>query len=236
MTNEEFFANLEHAEGIRGAPGADGNVIQNLTDHVIKLPATHLEFLKLANGISIFGGYFHLFGCSSPTTIDMIDWNSSGVWQFAWNKPLNEFWFFGETAWGDQYAYRRDELRQTSTPRVFFLEGITMNAEVIADDFGTFLESEFLLNALQPYDANLVAVRHRLGDLEPHEHIAYIPSPLISGQEIVDSVSKLDAVASMIVNGDLFSQLAEQAQDRSIQEVQPYEDSNGRMRMRVVWR
>lgn len=235
MTNEELLAQLEQAEGISFAPGADSDVIQDLIDHV-GLPAAHLEFLKIANGISVFGGYFRLFGCSTPATIDMIEWNSPHVWSFAWkNKPLDEFWFFGETAWGDQYAYRRDELRQSSKPRVFFLEGITMNAEVIADDFSMFLECEFLRNALQPYDVNLIAARRRLGDLEPLEHISYIPSLLISREEIVDSISKLDAVASMIVNGDLCSQLAEQAQDRPIQEVQPYEDSNGRMRMRVVW-
>lgn len=235
MTNEEFFAQLEQAESTSVASGADGDVIQNLIDHV-RLPATHLEFLKIANGVSIFGGYFRLFGCSTPTTIDMIEWNSPDVWSFAWkNKPLDDFWFIGETAWGDQYAYRRDELRQSSKPKVLFLEGITMNAEVIADDFSMFLESEILRNALQPYDVNLVAARRRLGDLEPLEHISYFPSPLISGEEVVDSISKLDAVASMIVNGDLSSQLAEQAKDRPIQEVQPYEDSNGRMRMRVVW-
>ncbi len=234
MTNEEFLAQLEHAEGVSVAPGADGDAMKKLTDYVA-LPATHLELLQTANGISVFGGYFRLFGCSSPTAIDMIEWNSSDVWCFAWNKPLDEYWFFGETAWGDQYAYRRDELRHSSAPRVFFLEGISMNAEVIADDFAAFLESEFLRNALQPYDANLVAARHRLGRLKPLEHIVYIPSPLITGEEIVDSVSKLDAVASMIVIGDRCRQLAEQSQDRLIREIQPYEDSNGRMRMRVVW-
>lgn len=234
MTNEEFFAQVGKIEGTSAAPGADIDVIQNLTDH-IALPATHLEFLKVANGISIFGGYFRLFGCSTAATIDMVKWNSSDLWIFAWNKPLDEFWFFGETAWGDQYAYRRDELRKSAAPRVFFLEGITMNAEPIADDFDDFLEIEFLRNARRPYDSNLVAARHRCGNLEPLEHIAYIPSPLLTGEERVDSVSKMDAVASMIVNGDLSSQLAAQSQGRPIRKLQPYEDSNGRARIRVVW-
>jgi hypothetical protein len=234
MTSEDFFRRLKAAEGVRKASGADDDVIRDLTAH-IKLPAAHLDLLKLANGIAVFGGYFRLFGYCSATTIDVLQWNASQVWKFAWDKPLDEFWFFGETAWGDQYAYRRDELNQSSTPNVWFLEGITMNEEVIARDFDSFLENEFLRNAIQPYDENIVVARRRLGDLQPVEHIAYVPSPLITGEENVDSVSKLDAVASMIIAGDLCNQLGQETQDRTIKELQPYKDSNGRMRMRVLW-
>ena len=165
----------------------------------------------------------------------MIEWNSPTVWTFAWNERLRDYWLIGETAWGDQYAYRREELQQAVTPKVFFIEGITMKAEVVADEFSTFLEDEFLRNALEPYDENIVAARQRLGDLSPYEHIVYVPSPLLTGEENVETVAKLDAVASMIINGDLCNQLAGQTQDRRIQTVEPYEDEHGRMRMRVIW-
>ncbi len=235
MTNEELLNQLETAEGVTTAKGAEEHVIRKLADH-IRLPDSHIDLLKLVNGVSVYGGYFRLFGCSSLSTIDMLEWNAPESWSFAWNKPLIEYWFFGETAWGDQYAYRRDELNQRSTPRVFFVEGITMSEEVIATDFSTFLEREFLRNAFEPYDDNIVKVRRRLGDLEPLEHIAYVPSPLITGDENVASVSKLDAVASMIISGDLCRQVAEESHNRPVSELQTYEDPNGRTRMRVVWR
>lgn len=234
VTNEDFFAQLQGAEGVVIADGAEVEVLQKVATHV-KLPMAHVALLTIANGVSVFGGCFRLFGCSSSTMIDMTEWNSPELWTFAWNKRLESLWFFGETAWGDQYAYQRDELQQSDRPRVFFADGLTMKAEVIADDFSAFLECEFLRNALQPYDEHLVAARERLGDLEPFEHIVYVPSPLIAGGEDVDSVTKLDAVASMIINGDLCNQLAEQTQDRPIKELQPYEDAKGRMRIRVIW-
>lgn len=234
MTTEEILAELEWTEGATVEAGADAKILERLGGHV-GLPTAHVDLLKIANGISVFGGYFRLFGGRCPEMIDVIEWNDRETWTFAWNKPLEEYWFFGETAWGDQYAYRRDELRESSRPKVYFLQGITMNPEVIANDFDTFLEAEFLRNALEPYDSFLVAVRQRLGDLAPLDHIAYVPSLLISGEENVDLVSKLDAVASMVINGDLYNQLADQPQDRPIKELQPFEDADGRMRMRVVW-
>lgn len=235
MTNGQLLSELRHAQDVMIAHGADDGIVKRLTQQM-QLPAVHLDLLKLANGLSTYGGYFRLFGCSSPATIDMLEWNAREQWTFAWNKPLGEFWFFGETAWGDQYAYRREELRPASSPRVYFLEAITMNAHVIADDFSVFLEREFLGNALRPYDDALVAARRRLGNLAPLEHVVHVPSPLITGDENLGSVSKLDAVASMIISGDLCNQLADQLQDRVIKELQPYVDSDGRTRMRVVWR
>ena len=45
------------------------------------------------------------FGLGKTAGIDAILWNGPEYWKFAWEGRCSEFWCFGETAWGDQYAY-----------------------------------------------------------------------------------------------------------------------------------
>jgi len=81
----------------------------------------------------------------------------------------------------------------------------------------------------------LVQVKQRLGDLDLSEHVAYSPSPLISGVESAEHVMKMPAETAMIVKGDLASQLFGQANDRVVERLEPYVDDHGRARMRVVF-
>lgn len=235
MNSNDFLSKLGTINGVDLYRKIEDSSFEDLHD-IIKLPEPHLNILKATNGIRVYGGYFHLFGFKTNDLIDMLQWNSYDLWAFAWNQILEKFWFFGETAWGDQYAYLREELEQSLDPKIYFLEGITMQPEVIAENFSSFLENEFLRNASQPYDENLITVRKKIGDLKPFEHIVYTPSLLITGEEDVNSVSKLDASSAMIINGDLFNQLAEQHDDRDIKKIETYEDSNGRTRIKVIWK
>jgi hypothetical protein len=81
----------------------------------------------------------------------------------------------------------------------------------------------------------LVEARRRLGDLAPDEHITYIPSLLVFGQEKIEHVVKMNAIAAMVANGDLASQVTGELQSREIQGIEPYVDEKGRTRLRVVW-
>lgn len=200
------------------------------------LPAQHAEFLSRMNGVVGYGGYFRLFGVEKgPAGLaDLTSWNDLRTWKFAWPSRVTAFLCFGETAWGDQYAFAMDELGAPS-PRVYYLEALMMAAEPIAESFDAFLENEFLRNCRSPYDSVLVRMRSRLGDLRPDEHLIYVPSPLITGSENDDHVRKMPAVASMVVNGDLATQLGDEDMSKQIERVEPYTDTNGRSRLRVVF-
>jgi hypothetical protein len=77
------------------------------------LPADHVELLKKSNGVTAYGGYFRLLSLG-----DMSSWNAPGRWKFAWPAHVAEYLCFGETAWGDQYAYRLVDLsRRISSKR-----------------------------------------------------------------------------------------------------------------------
>jgi hypothetical protein len=58
---------------------------------------------------------------------------------------------------------------------------------------------------------------------------------LITGAESIENIMKMPAVASMIVNGDLARQLADEPLDRQISHIEAYQDSENRSRMRVIW-
>lgn len=203
-------------------------------DDELALPQEHRDFLSITDGATGYGGYFRLFGVGGAVA-GIHHWNDERVWKFAWPRWVSDFLMFGETAWGDQYAYLKADLLISRRPNVYFMESITLAPEIISAGFGDFLEGEFLRNCVAPYDEQIVAVRQRLGDLKVGDHIVYQPSPLLGGGESPDSVSQLPAVASMIVNGDLASQLAEASGLRELAGLDPYIDSQGRMRMRARW-
>lgn len=234
VRSHEFLARLT---AVAEAPNG-GAVSPTFTQtaEALRLPTTHVSLLSGANGLVGFDGYFRLFGIGRPTSAlaDIETWNADATWRFAWPLRLREFLCFGETAWGDQYAYRVAELGEAS-PKVYLLEHVTMGAEILAPNFEAFVEAEFLRNCKSPYDSVLVRVHARLGALRYDDHIAHVPSILITDDENPDRVARMPAVSSMIVNGDLARQLADEKQSRTIKAVEPYEDELGRMRLRVVF-
>lgn len=146
-------------------------------------------------------------GPGPAAVADVNEWNRPETWKFAWPRRVAEYLCFGETAWGDQYAYRYDELRPGREPPVYFLDAVGMHAEPLAASFEGFLESEFLRNAERPLYSSIAEARRRVGDLRADEHVVHVPSILISGDEALSDVIKMDALAAMIINGDLAGQL-----------------------------
>jgi hypothetical protein len=200
----------------------------------LALPEPHVALLSESNGVTGYDGYFRLFGLSGEVA-DIVRWNRTETWKFAWPDAVSAYLCFGETAWGDQYAYRLDELDSDEPPRVFFLESVTLQPDVIARDFEAFLRDEFLANCDRPYDELLLAAHERLGGISPQEHLIYSPSPLITGSESLDHVVKMAADAAMIVNGDLATQLLSEPHAGALLRLDPYEDELGRFRLRAVW-
>ena len=215
-----------------------GNVLSKseieslFTSNNILLPESHIELLESYNGISVYGGYYRIFGMDPKSQLNLLKWNEESNWKFAWGNKVDDYLCFGETAWGDQYAYKLSDLPNS---KVYFIDAIEMIPEVIADSFTEFLEIEFLTNATAPYDDVLVDVRRSIGDIGINEHIIYSPSPLLGGEETASNVQKMNMTTAMIFNGDLCRQLAHESQQKQVKKINVYSDELGRNRLEVVW-
>lgn len=236
MTIENYIFQLKDKVSVHfHEPLPFSEIKRALTNNGLLLPQAHVLLLKITDGLECYGGYFRLFGLSDKRKINLLSWNAEGLWKFSWGGRIQSFLCFGETAWGDQYAYRLNDAGEISSAEVYFIENLAMEPEIIASNFYSFFINEILPNSSDPYDAVLVDVRANLGDLSVDEHIVYMPSPLLGGREDPSNVQKMDAVTSMVVGGDLYVQLASEFQDRPIKELQPYIDETGRNRIKVVW-
>jgi hypothetical protein len=140
---------------------------------------------------------------------------------------------FGETAWGDQYAYAVEELAR-GDQSVFVLDAFEMQPAKIASSFSEFFNEEFLRCAHDPYDSMLRGSILKFGSLGWEDQIAYIPSLLLGGPEAIANTHVLNARANMIINGDIATQIA--ARDGGVvREIENYMDEAGCLRIRIVW-
>src|SRR5580658_8064198 len=133
------------------------------TENRLVLPSEHQELLRSSNGIEAYAGYVRLFGLYTMEGIDSVLWNQPDYWKFAWENRCSAYWCFGETAWGDQYAYAVEALRGGTDAKVYFIDALSMTAEVVATSFTDFLQNEFLRSAKDPYDDMIKRARQKLG-------------------------------------------------------------------------
>ncbi len=199
------------------------------------LPPQHKELLRSSNGVDGYAGYVRLFGLYTMDGIDSVLWNQHDCWKFAWGNRCSAYWCFGETAWGDQYAYAVETLKAGGDAQIYFIDALSMTAEVVAASFAEFLQNEFVRSAKEPYDTMIKQARQKLGPLELTSHLVYVPSVLLGGTEDIANVQKTNARSAMICNGDIAVQLDEGPATGTIKAVQPYEDEMQRMRLRLVW-
>jgi hypothetical protein len=195
------------------------------------LPEAHAGLLAQLNGFTVFHGAFRMLGLRAEPFLDLRSWNDPETWRFAWGPAAEGFVVFGETGWGDQYAYRTSP-QGLLDPTVYFLEATTLAAEPIAASFVAFVHDELLRNAEQPYDELTVAAVERFGDLPAGEHWALSPPLVLGGPESVDNVVRMPAVTAMTVAGDLATAVRS-APGRPVTAVSPWRDDRGRARLRV---
>jgi hypothetical protein len=198
------------------------------------LPIDHRAALRQSNGAESYGGYIRLFGVGADANVDVTMWNDPKCWKFAWESRCSDYWCFAETAWGDQYAYNIPALMGGDT-QVYLLDCLSMTPTPVASTFSEFLEKEFFRSARDPYDVMIKRAREVLGDLKIGEHLIYMPSPLLGGAEEIAHVQKMDARSAMICNGDIAGQLDAGPADGHVKAVIPYEDGEGRMRLKLAW-
>jgi hypothetical protein len=135
-------------------------------------------------------------------------WNGPDGWRRAWGGRAEGWWFIGETAWGDQYAYATGDDPLEFDATVYRLDACRLEAEPIAACFGDFLRDELARNAAAPRDETTVAARRRFGDLEPSVQLTYVPSLLAGGDEDLAHVVELGAREAMTLAGDSYRALA----------------------------
>lgn len=234
--SSRFFEELRHLKDVRLHQGADGSLVARLeSDNGFVLPSEHKDALHWSNGAEVYGGYIRLFGLHTRESIDSVVWNQPDCWKFAWRGRCSGYWCFGETAWGDQYAYPLESLRTGGNAKVYFMDALSMTPQVVASSFAEFMEKEFVRSAKAPYDAKIKRARQKLGPLEVTSHLVYIPSVLLGGTEDINNVQEMNARSAMICNGDIATQLDAGPPDRAVKAVQTYEDESHRMRLRLVW-
>jgi len=204
-------------------------------DWGICLPQSHRQLLIDSNGVEGYYGYFRIFGIDGTESINSMSWNEYDCWKFAWGDRASNYWCFGETAWGDQYAYALDELRSGPGTEVYLLSAFSMTPEVTAPSFEAFILNEFIRSAKEPYDATVVRALQSIGPLGANDHLVYVPSILIAGSEDENSVEKMSARLAMTCNGDIAMQLDAGPPDKCVGGIESYEDDLHRMRFKIVW-
>ncbi len=222
-------------------PGVETHTGRNRSDladvlvgQKLCIPPAHGAVLARSNGLEVYWGYFRLFGVGATRGVDASKWNSPEYWKFAWGGRCEDYWCFGETIWGDQYAYSLTDLK-CGNLQVHFLDALSMSTEVIADSFEQFFHDEFLRCAEHPYDEMIRLARQKLGPMDADSHLVYSPSPLLGGAEDIDNVQKMDARLAMICNGDVALQIDGAPDQFELDRLETFEDEEGRMRFRLIW-
>jgi hypothetical protein len=202
-----------------------------------RLPPRHKALLTLSNGLDFLSGAYRLFGFGASAARDMAWWNRPDTWTFAWGARADPYVYIGESVLGNQYAYRTDELKGGGAARVFELYAVTLDEVVTFQSFDDFLDRGFLNGVRNdPYHGRIADALRQMGAFDLDKHLAYMPSPLLTGGEIkVQKLLPMTARAHMIVNGDLWCQLAHRDSLARLKGLENYQDEEGRLRIRALW-
>jgi hypothetical protein len=203
VTLDDLLSALLVGGYVRTRPAADMTAPSTLLgESGTLLPYDHARLLSLTNGLDAYGGYFRLFGVGPWSVRDMRRWNDPAGWRAAWTGRAEGWWCFGETAWGDQYAYATggDPLEPERT--VYRLDACRLEPEPVAGSFSEWMAGEFARDAQDPRDEMTVSARERLGQVDPALQLAYVPPLIAGGDEDLANVVALPAREAMTLAGE----------------------------------
>jgi hypothetical protein len=231
----EFLAAALRLPGVSVARPAPANEIDRFEEAIgIRLPTPHRALLVRANGILAAHGFERLLGVGDDP-MALGPWNDADTWKFAWTvPPLEDYLCFAESGFGDQYAYRINELRR-GVQQVHRLDRHLMEPaeQPVAPNLERFLRQFFARSQTPSQD--VVDARAQVGDLALGEHAVHSPPPLVAGTQPT-SLVRMPAASAMILQGDLATQLLDPANaERQIARLETYQDDHGRPRLRIEW-
>ena len=202
-----------------------------------RLPERHRRLLSLSDGMDLLAGSYRLFGWANRAARAIPDWNSQATWKFAWEGHASPWLCFGESVLGNQFAYREEELGSGGQAKVYELYAVTLEPLCEYRDFAHFFDGGFLNGVMDDdYHKRIAAARAELGRFDLDQHLAYMPSPLLAGGRVdVQQLMPMSAEAHMIVNGDLWRQLAHRSSLEGLHGLENYTDGEGRLRLRAIW-
>ena len=241
MTVEQIVEDLKHTAGCKCYEPLPMDLLQAQEDKLgLRFPTEYRRFLELTNGCEVYYGHYRIFGFDPNRSIDARRWNQNDYWKFAWSGAADDYWCFGETAFGDQYAFAVGELSRAEDVPVYQLHhGSMATGSPWDESFLAFLENEFLRNARSPYSARERRAYEILGPLRLDQHVALVPPLLLlpTGDDGMNSqLQVMPSRAAMVCNGDLCVQWdAGCEQHKQVNRVEPCVDNNDLMRLRIIW-
>jgi len=234
VTTAEF-EEIRSSGDVTVRAGATAQDFAQLQRFGITLPKSHIDLLARTNGMEVFGGYYRLFGVGETDGIDMVGWNDPKTWKFAWPLHVSQYWCFAEFAWGDQYAYRIEDLKR-GVDHVYWLDALQMKPGKPMGNFEAFSERVLVRCASRAIDPFDDLVRRRIGTIAPKEHLAHVPSLMLGADEDPDRVQKLPARVAMVANGDIHAAVVNAPPGSTASAVEPYQDDeHGLTRFHVKW-
>lgn len=233
MNPDDLVTELEQAKHVQLHPAVDPAVLEHFEhEQNARLPAAHRRLLMRTNGLEAFGGTIRVFGIGPEAGIDIQGWNAWPTWRFAWEERADPYLCIGESGWGGQYAYRRDELQHRSDPPVYSLLHVDCSVVYEFRDFESFLDGGGFHGAFLA-DGDTRRARERLGDLRPDEH--YIQLEFFEPLD-PERVVKADAIETMILYGDMGRETSGQPLTREYDHLEFFRDDQGRTRLQVIWK
>jgi hypothetical protein len=202
-----------------------------------RLPDRHKQVLALSDGMDLLAGSYRLFGWDNEAARSMRRWNDVDTWKFAWGDHAKPYFCFGESVLGNQFAYREDELAKSSAAKVYELYAVTMEPICHYHNFDHFLDGGFLNGVRKDaYHDRIATARGELGGFDLDKHLAYAISPLLTGGAVdVQQLMIMSAPSHMIVNGDMWRQLAHRDSLAGLKGLDNFVDEKGRSRVNVLW-
>lgn len=195
----------------------------------MRLPVAHRGLLAATNGVEAGGNYLRLFGAGRGSLYDLAEWNSLELWKFAWTDEVHDCLLFAQDGAGEQVGYRMADVRPgRPEPPVVSVSLDDPRPRPLHASFEAFMSQ-------WAEQAEAYSAAPPVAGLGPNEVLVHTPSRLIASSLDESEVLRMDAVAAMVVSGDVWTQIAQAELGAAVDHLQPYIDQNGRARIRLVW-
>ncbi len=156
------------------------------------LPDNYKDLLTQCNGGYFLDDALHLYGIGmAEETEDLVKWNEPALWKAGYGKWAENLIFFGEDAYGNQFAFNT---RLSGQVELFFCE--TGSTEYVGSRFEDFCRLAVEREADLLATPFLRAFQEK-ESLLPGQHLDFIIPLALGGKETWENAQKMQAVAHM---------------------------------------